>query len=77
VVVLDHRGKAVHSARVQVYTSDGFYLGLRINTDKDGQAVFDLSDGDYLFFARKGKQKAWSAVVNSPGSLSVKIELPK
>ena len=76
VVVLDNKGQAVHSARVEVYTSAGAYLGLRINTDKDGQAVFDLSDGDYLFLARKGKPSAWSPVVNSPGSLSVKIELP-
>ena len=75
VVVLDSRGRAVHSARVEVYTSAGDYIGLRVNTDKDGQAVFDLSDGDYFFLARKGWSSAWSPVVNSPGSLSVKIEL--
>ncbi|HSM73922.1 MAG TPA: hypothetical protein VK852_04780, partial [Desulfobacterales bacterium] len=64
------------NTRVYVFTATGAYLGLYGVTDGDGQVVFGLAEGSYLFRVDRLGYPFWSPAYSVPEDLSGVLAIP-
>ncbi len=62
--------------RCYVFNASGAYVGLSGSTNDQGQAFFDLSDGEYRFRVDYLGYMYWSSLVTVPAALSAAVQIP-
>ncbi|MCB9420747.1 MAG: hypothetical protein H6667_13150 [Ardenticatenaceae bacterium] len=74
VTVLDAGREGIGGSRVFAYSDQGDYLEMFVDTDGNGNAVFQLEDGRYQFLALHQLHYFWSDAVAYPGQNIVEIQ---
>jgi len=69
-------GVPMAGIKVYVFSTAGSYLGMYDQTDDQGKATFDLSDGSYMFRADYLGYKFWTDVYAVPETLSETLSIP-
>lgn len=72
--VLDANGQGISGVRVYAFNENDRYSGLYVNTDANGQGVFELPDGRFKFRADYRSNRYWSAAISSPDTASTTIQ---
>ncbi len=72
--VIDANGQGIAGVRVYAFTENDRYTGTYINTDSNGQGIFDLPDGSFKFRADYRSNRYWSDVISSPDTASTTIQ---
>lgn len=74
VTVLDAGREGIGGARVFAYSEQGDYLEWYVDTDGNGNALFDLENGRYQFLAQHQLHYFWSDVAAYPEQNVVEIQ---
>jgi pilus assembly protein Flp/PilA len=78
VQVTDNTGIAISNRTVYVYDNDGNYLNLGKSTDGNGEVVFELNEGQYLFRAVGDDNKDyWSDTVDVSSETNTTIRIQR
>jgi len=76
VRVVDGKGKGLPNLVVYAFSSDAkYYLGFAGRTDKNGNVVLKLKDGEYNFRADYKGARYWSGKVTVPDTSTVTINV--
>ncbi len=68
-------GQPISSVKCYAFTENNSYIGLYGATDNNGDVLFDLADGTYLFRFDYMGQQLWSEQVIVPDQLSYQMTL--
>jgi hypothetical protein len=74
VTALDLGREGIQGVRVFAYSDQGDYLDSYLDTDGNGNALFQLEDGRYQFLAQYQQNFYWSDVVVRPGQNTAEIQ---
>ena len=69
-------GTPMDDIPVYLFNGSQSYLGLSNHTDSQGDAVFSLSDGNYMFRADYLGYQFWTDVFSVPDNLSQTLNIP-
>jgi len=72
--VIDANSQGIAGVRVYAFTENDRYTGLQVDTDANGQGIFDLPNGSFKFRADYRSNHYWSGVISSPDTASTTIQ---
>ncbi len=73
VTVVNESGQPVKNAWAYPYSDSNVYTGLSGRTDKQGQVVFDIPEGNFTFRADYKGSSYWSEIISNPPTASTTV----